>query len=702
MQEKLTVKLGDNPTLQEKRSSEEIQWLCNKYPEILRKLISIAPKGIVIATPDSSKFINKKISNELKLNELNGDGFIITDIPESSGQIFIISNTGRGAIFGAYRLFDNLRLKKDYKIRTSPAFEKRWIYNWQTLFGCYIHPPYDRTKTIFNQENLREPSSSKEIMRYFRHLARMGINGLVLVNQLHSGPILNYLDWIPELNKLLSLGKEFGLEIFLYGWLDPDEYLDACPYNPEFKKFWTDTIGKLYSAFPSIDGLLLNRFRNARGLYKECSFCVGKKPEDKLKEAERTICEIIDKYGGNLIEDICTDDYTRQDREVGYLADPNYPTPHNAIRNIRGSYLECGDPPCPMHPLLYYLESGMPNTEHIIADVQIFPEMRGKEIVPSAMGRLWNHQIRFFKERGLDKVMGIAETHPPDWDLASVDWYTFGRLAWNPNDSYQDIFLDWAALEYSHEVAPTIAKILDLSLDVSTYMYFAGGARQAPMSILLDFDATDAFVAGGVCDTPKAPEKFVGIKSPLDMYPPEIAKQIHNAPKSILLFDHYELTDELMNKLLEEKKICQEKMEKILHLWKKIEGKINDHHYRSILKRLELSKIDALIFSLHLELFLEFKRCTLTKEKLDEIEKKYGDFVGSPLTGGDYKLLPDHYAPEQFEISGEKRESEEITQLTPIRTLKQIITEIRDRGYRADSPVAKKAREEYEWPRWPE
>ena len=685
------VQLGTSPSQLETTAAAELERMLAEHPEAAARLRSAIPDGLLLGTPESCPQISA-LQTELDMPSLGLEGFVIAPGSANPGQGLIAANSGRGVLYGVFRLIENLRLGKDWKIRSHPDCSLRIVWDWERMHKPYIHPPFDQSPTFFNDETMRDPANSAQILSFLRNLAAMGINQLIITNDLHGGPISTYIERADETRAFIRLANEYGLDVYVYGWLDPDECTEACPYNPAFKAFWSGFINKLHEAVPEAHGIYLNRFRNARGLWaRECDHCRGKTGADRVRQAERILSELLRPFGGVLIEDWCTDDYTRQDREVDYAKEPGACGPDNVLWNIRGSYLDCGDPPCPDHPLLYWLKPGDSQLANLVVDLQVYPEMRGKEMVPCATAGLWSQKCRFYKSRGVDKLMGITETHPDFWEIAYADWYAFGRLAWNMNDSPRDIYMDWARLAYGDEVAATVVEILDTSFDVGVEMFYTAGARQAPLSVFWDLNATEAFVAGGVCDTPKAPPGQIGIKSPLDMYPAADAERIANDPRCTLLFHQLDLDDQLYDRLMGEKRDCVAKAQRMLSIWLELEGKIEPISFRSIELQLEQTVIDARIFEAQLEMYLGYRACTLTEAKLDAILAEAGDLVGSTLTGGSYELLDAKYRPDVV-----------TPEMNQALTLRRFAEEIRSRGLRADAPAAVDARNRYEWGRWPE
>jgi len=200
----------------------------------------------------------------------------------------------------------------------------------------------------------------------------------------------------------------------------------------------------------------------------------------------------------------------------------------------------------------------------------------------------------------VDCIMGVSMISPsPAWTecpLNMVNYYGMGRLAWNPDLSVDEIYTEWIRLTFGDDpdLLNNIKAILLLSDDVTRKLYMYRGYR----GIWID-TGEDNLVQGKTPNTVN--RKGIGVTSPelrkrlLDQYAPGLREIYGDRIKGEEFLPYFHFVD-YDYRLSNGRTVIQDiyanldeavkGAEKMPRIWKRLNGKIDQHRFQYTLDNL--------------------------------------------------------------------------------------------------------------------
>ena len=387
------------------------------------------------------------------------------EVRVKDGCLEVSAASAYGVLYGTYSALRLQALQKgvvrDTTYTESPAFKYRILDHWDNRDGT-IYRGYAGPSIFFNTDSLLKKLSIELDWRYYytqrwlleaygRACASVGINGAVINNvynsedeQLLTEKGMAFLAWYHQIlnpyGVILYVSLRFDLPMSMGG-------LKTCdPRDPDVQKWWKNRIDMLYNDFPALGGILMMPEAEGR-----------KKPSDyncSQHEAANAIAQCMAPYGGMLLwrtemtemetgeSDDITDpalrEYIEYTPEDGKFAD-------NVILQVRQGPV-CSQPGEPHHPLFV----SMPNTA-MMPEFELPLEYLGQRnhLVYLAPGwKRLQSEIGFDAKntnwKGITAVANIGSL--PSFCghyVSQANWYAFGRFAWNPALSAEQMADEW-------------------------------------------------------------------------------------------------------------------------------------------------------------------------------------------------------------------------------------------------------------------
>jgi len=421
---------------------------------------SVEKNSIVIGKYDPKLSIHKEVS----VADLNDEGFIIKN---NGGNIIITGKSERGILYGVFHFLRLLQLNTslaNLNVKENPAIKLRLLNHWD-------NPSEDPQKSsagagyaghsIFKWYDL--PNIDPRYIDYARMLASIGINGTVIndVNTAKNGLDgwrLLTPEYLPKMKALAGVLREYGIKLYIsVNFFSPSlisNMKNSDPLNPAVRKWWQNKVAEIYSEIPDFGGFLVkadsegepgpmkygrdqadgaNMLANALapygGIVMWRAFVYGHKQTDRARQAYDIFKPLDGKFVPNALVQIKNGPIDFQVRE-------------------------------PVSPLF----GAMPNTGQIL-ELQIMQEYTGhnkhvcylvpqwKEILNfdthargegSTVASIIDGSLFDYQYSGIAGVSNIGDAR--NWTghiLAQANTYGFGRLAWNPNLSSEDIAKEW-------------------------------------------------------------------------------------------------------------------------------------------------------------------------------------------------------------------------------------------------------------------
>ncbi|SCH80094.1 Alpha-glucuronidase [uncultured Ruminococcus sp.] len=590
---------------------------------------------------------------QLKLSETvdaTEEGYQIDTVKECA---YITARTGRGFLYGTFRLMDECRVTgsfpENFHLLQSPAFENRIIWSWSRLDKSYRHAPYLNLRSMINPRSIDAPEDNAEMMRFLRQLARMGTNALVLTHELHHSEIKDFdqhgfRPYYREIRNFARYLKTWGIDLYLYTASAPEADFKQtvaqtdCAFDPRVQNFWKETIDEIFTEIPELSGLLLAGGLGGYAggsLYDcDCEYCRKKSPVERVKEQIFFISERLKKYDKKLIYTLTTDIPFIMDREVDCMLELIDQIPENTTLSFKDCYHDYEELRYPEHPLFGRLEElGLHGKRNIGVEYQLFPEMRGKGVVLSNVASMWGNIFRYAAALKMNSVIGVIETHPDNAHPSMADWYAWGRYCWEPNRTADDILHEWSVIEYSQESAPVLVEILQKSFYAAGNLFYAAGVQNGSHGMIIPVPQFVRDILNDTwCPKEKQPNQIIGSDDrQISLYTKKRREELSGDP-SFDLFLHARKVDyALMEQLLAEKSKAVTLYQEMYQSWQAAADLFekDDYRYQNMEHMLRKNFEDAKRIYAYFKTFLEWQKGSLT---LDDIQNVYDAYIG---TGAD-------------------------------------------------------------------
>lgn len=392
----------------------------------------------------------------------NFEGF---EVNVQDGNLTVSSPTPYGILYGTYSVLRQQAIQKcvvaDTSYSESPAFPYRILNHWDNHDGT-VYRGYAGPSIFYNTDSLLQKLSVELDWRYFytqrwlleaygRACASVGINGAIINNVYTGEDDLLFDDFakgkIAWYHQILN---PYGVVIYVSLRFDSPIVwgnLSTCdPRNLDVQKWWKQKIDRLYNDFPALGGVLI--MPEAEGRTKPSDY------DCPLNEAANLIARIIAPYGGLLlwrtemndlekgtseeIMDPALREYIAYTPEDGKFDD-------NVILQVRQGTI-CNQTLEPHNPLFV----SMPNTA-LMPEFQLPLEYLGHRnhlvyLAPSWKSTLQEigYNYKTTNWRGICGVANIGSL--PTFCghyISQANWYAFGRFAWNPEISAEQMAEEW-------------------------------------------------------------------------------------------------------------------------------------------------------------------------------------------------------------------------------------------------------------------
>ena len=413
-----------------------------------------------------------------KEKHLTGDGYTI----KSHGSKIVISAANdAGLLYGAYHL---LRLQQmgastaSLDISEQPAYELRILNHWDN--------PNGTVERGFAGRSIFQYPDPKRINMYARACASVGINGSVL-NNVNAKPEALSTESLKKTRSIANMLRPYGIRVYLsinfaspikVGGLDTADPIDA-----DVVKWWKDKVKEIYTMIPDFGGFLVKA--NSEGEPGPQDF--GRTHAD----GANMLAGVLKPYNGIVmwrafVYNPQSSDRANQACEEFMPLDGQFSD--NVIIQIKNGPIDF-QPREPYSPLF----TSMQQTPMMV-EFQITQEYLGAANHLVYLAPMWKEFFSFVKPASLKAMAGVANIGDDvNWcghHFAQSNWYAFGRLAWNPELTSEQIADEWLRQTFTGEpkfVDPMKQVMLDSREACVSYMMplgihhiFAGGHHYGP------------------------------------------------------------------------------------------------------------------------------------------------------------------------------------------------------------------------------
>ncbi len=412
--------------------------------------------------------------------EIAKDGF---RIQHSGSHISIAASNDVGILYGTFEFLRQIQIEnsiKNINLEQAPKVGLRMLNHWDNVLGT-IERGYAGS-SLWKWYELPE-TLDRRYTDYARANASIGINAVSLNNVNASARFLTS-EYLPKVKALADVFRPYGIKVFLsLNFASPKilgKLKTSDPFDPEVRKFWAKKTNEIYAAIPDFGGFLVKA--NSEGEPGPQEY--GRNHAD----GANMLAEAIKPLGGLVIW-----------RAFVYSPNPNgdrFKEAYNEFTPLDGQFadnviVQVKNGPIdfmprePFHPLF----GAMPKTP-LALEFQITQEYLGqstnlvflpnmyKEVLESdtyanGKGSSVSKIISEFKPSNLaptsgagGAIVGVANTGSDrNWTghfMSQANWFGFGRLAWNPDISSEQIADEWIkmTLTKDEKSVKTIKEIL--------------------------------------------------------------------------------------------------------------------------------------------------------------------------------------------------------------------------------------------------
>ena len=404
---------------------------------------------------------------------LPAEGYHIFD---RDGQRFIEAGSDAGLRYGVYALQRAEALGQagpGLELNEAPFYDLRLLNHWDNLD--------DTVERGYAGESMWEwtaPAIPEERIRHYAELcASVGINGSVL-NNVNSNPLILDAEHIDRVARIADILREYGIKTYVsIKWTTPialSGLKSGDPFDPKVRQWWKDKAAEIYAAIPDFGGFLVKA--NSEGQTGPQDY--GRTHAD----GANMLAEALAPYGGIVMWRAFVYSPTSPDRANqaveeflpldGKFAD-------NVIVQIKNGPVDF-QPREPFSPLFGRLKD-----TKMMMEFQITQEYLGFSNHLAYLGTMWEECLKSDTYRDgpgtpvsktINAIAGVANTgQDPNfcgYVFAQANWYAFGRLAWDPELSAEQIADEWirqtflrpeGMTERAYE-AKFIAPVLDIMM----------------------------------------------------------------------------------------------------------------------------------------------------------------------------------------------------------------------------------------------
>jgi alpha-glucuronidase len=424
----------------------------------------------------------------------SGDGFtILAPGPEQPArpgqpqgrQLVIAGGTDAGCLYGAFALLRRIATGEPLRDASTeqPAAAVRVLQHWDNMDGT-VERGYAGTSIFFDAGGVT--TDLRRLADYGRLLASVGIN-LVAPNNVNVDPAAMELLTGRHLGGLAAVAgtlRRFGIRLLLsVGFNAPvvlGQLPSADPADPDVARWWSQALAAVYEHIPDLWGLVVKADSESR----PGPHSYGRTHADGANMLARALAP----YQGSVLWRCfvydCAQDWRDTSRDRARAAFDEFAPldgqfEENVLLQVKAGPMDFQVRE-PASPLL----GAMPRTGQLV-EVQLTQEYTGQQVHVCYLVPSWKATLDFDTHaagvgstvadlvlRGRERdparagMAGVANVGTDqNWTghlLAQANLYGFGRLAWDPDLSAEQIATEWSQLTFGsdQETIATVTSIL--------------------------------------------------------------------------------------------------------------------------------------------------------------------------------------------------------------------------------------------------
>lgn len=414
---------------------------------------------------------------------LGKDGYTIN---VENGTIVLRSMSETGLLYAAYHLLRLQACGEDCSrldIKEKPLNDIRILNHWDNPDGT-IERGY-AGRSLWKWDELPAKVSPR-YAEYARANASIGINGTVL-NNVNASPEVLSSDNLKKVKTLADIFRPYGIKVYLsVNFATPIKLgglATADPLNSNVAEWWKQKVHEIYSMIPDFGGFLVKA--NSEGQPGPCDY------HRTHAEGANMLASALKPYGGIVMWRAFVYSPSDADRaKQAYLEfkplDGKFLD--NVIVQVKNGPIDF-QPREPYSPLF----GAMPHTQ-LMVEFQVTQEYLGHSNHLAYLAPMWKEFYSYYGPSDMKAAAGVTNIgDDTNWcgnNLAQSNWYAFGRLAWNPALSSEEIAREWLAQTFTADsrfVRPMTEvmmqsreAVVDYMMPLGLHHIFAWGHHYGP------------------------------------------------------------------------------------------------------------------------------------------------------------------------------------------------------------------------------
>ncbi|MCQ2146121.1 MAG: alpha-glucuronidase, partial [Bacteroidales bacterium] len=355
---------------------------------------------------------------------------------------------------------DSLWLNSDLTLSGEPAFERRILNHWDNLDDTIERGYAGHSIWEWTSESI----PTERIAMYGKLNQKIGINGTVL-NNVNASPKVLDKEHLERVRQIADILRDYGMQVYLsVNFATPSalkELPTSDPLDQTVKDWWKDKVDYIYSIIPDFGGFLVKASSEGQS-----------GPQDYGRthvDGANMIAAALEPHGGILlwrsfVYSASSPDRAKQAYEEFQPLDGQFAS--NVIIQVKNGPVDF-QPTEPVSPLFLAMDK-----TPLAPELQITQEYLGQGSHLVFLSPMWKECLDFYpKGNAISGVANIGEDKFPsirqlksgldrNWDkegdfdswcghiFAQANWYAFGRLAWDPTLSTEQIAREWVAATF--------------------------------------------------------------------------------------------------------------------------------------------------------------------------------------------------------------------------------------------------------------
>ncbi len=506
-------------------------------------------------------------------DKLPPESYILGPKTEGTSRHFIILGADpRGELYGVFHLLTLVGTEQRLPTKPtteSPSSSIRWVNQWDNFNGT-IERGYSGRSIFFDAGHVR--ADLTRVHDYGRFLASIGINGIT-VNNVNSDLRTLEPEMILEFARIADQLRPWGVRMSLAVDLSSPQVVGHLPtfdpVDPTVIAWWKAKVDEIYKAIPDFGGFVIKA--DSEGRLGPSKY--GRTPA----EAANAVARALKPHGGVVLyrgfvynNHLDYNDLKADRARAGYdnfhALDAKFES--NVVIQVKNGPIDfqVREPASPLFAALQHTSQAI--------ELQITQEYLGQQRHMVFLVPMWKATLDTdmradnvstpVKEivegksfhQPLGGFVGVAnvglDTNWMHHPMAMANLYGFGKLAWNPNLTTDEILDTWTRQTWGNN--PTVVSTINELQRHSwhTYEQYTGNLGIGTLTNILGYHfgpGIESAERNGWGQWFRADAQGIGMDRTvatgtgyIGQYPPELAKvyeDVNTCPDDLLLFMHH-------------------------------------------------------------------------------------------------------------------------------------------------------------------